>query len=131
VPDQVYGWGRSCSEFVPPVGKLGPHTAPLGMRFYTGTMFPTEYRGAIFVARHGSWNKTLKTGGDVVAVKLNRDGSVRAVEPFLTGFIGSNAYLGRPVDVAVMKDGSLLVSDDWNGAIYRVTYGTARPAFIR
>ena len=128
VPDQVYGWGRSCSEFVPPVGKLGPHAAPLGMRFYTGTMFPGEYRGAIFVARHGSWNKTVKTGGDVAAVKLNRDGSVRAVEPFLTGFIASNGYLGRPVDVAVMKDGSLLVSDDWNGAIYRVVYGNARPA---
>jgi glucose/arabinose dehydrogenase len=128
VPDQVYGWGRSCSEFAPPVAKLGPHTAPLGMRFYTGTMFPVDYRGAIFVARHGSWNKTVKTGGDVVAVKLNRDGSVRAVEPFLTGFIAGNAYVGRPVDVAMMKDGSLLVSDDWNGAIYRVTYGNARPA---
>ena len=97
------------------------------MRFYTGTMFPADYRGAIFVARHGSWNKTVKTGGDVVAVKLNRDGSVRAVEPFLTGFIANNAYLGRPVDVAVMRDGSLLVSDDWNGAIYRVIYGNARP----
>ena len=70
----------------------------------------------------------MKTGGDVVAVKLNRDGSVRAVEPFLTGFIAANAYLGRPVDVAMMRDGSLLVSDDWNGAIYRVTYGNARPA---
>ena len=105
-----------------------PHTAPLGLRFYTGTMFPPDYRGAIFVARHGSWNKTAKTGGDVVAVKLNRDGSVRAVEPFLTGFIANNAYLGRPVDVAMMKDGSLLVSDDWNGAIYRVTYGNARAA---
>jgi glucose/arabinose dehydrogenase len=128
VPDQVYGWGRVCSEFVAPVAKLGPHTAPVGMRFYTGTMFPADYRGAIFVARHGSWNKTVKTGGDVVAVKLNRDGSVRAVEPFLTGFIAANAYLGRPVDVAMMRDGSLLVSDDWNGAIYRVTYGNARPA---
>jgi glucose/arabinose dehydrogenase len=128
VPDQVYGWGRACSEFVAPVAKLGAHTAPLGMRFYTGTMFPADYRGAIFVARHGSWNKTVKAGGDVVAVKLNRDGSVRAVEPFLTGFIANNAYLGRPVDVAVMRDGSLLVSDEWNGAIYRVTYGNARPA---
>jgi glucose/arabinose dehydrogenase len=131
VPDQEFGWGRSCSEFVPPVAKMGPHAATLGMRFYTGTMFPPDYRGAIFVARHGSWNKTVKTGGDVVAVKLNRDGSVRSVEPFLTGFIANNNYLGRPVDVAMMKDGSLLVSDDWNGAIYRVTYGNARPAHAR
>ena len=131
VPDQEFGWGRSCSEFVPPVAKMGPHAAVLGMRFYTATMFPPEYRGAIFVARHGSWNKTVKIGGDVVAVKLNRDGTVRTVEPFLTGFIAGNAYLGRPVDLAVMKDGSLLVSDDWNGAIYRITYGNARPAHAR
>jgi glucose/arabinose dehydrogenase len=131
LPDQEFGWGRSCTEFVPPVAKLGAHAAVLGMRFYTGTMFPAEYRGAIFVARHGSWNKTVKIGGDVVAVKLNRDGTVRTVEPFLTGFIAGNAYLGRPVDVAMMKDGSLLVSDDWNGAIYRITYGGARPAHAR
>jgi glucose/arabinose dehydrogenase len=131
VPDQEFGWGRSCSEFVPPVAKMGPHAAALGMRFYTGTMFPPDYRGAIFVARHGSWNKTVKIGGDVVAVKLNRDGGVRAIEPFLTGFIANNNYLGRPVDVAMMRDGSLLVSDDWNGAIYRVTYGGARPAHAR
>ena len=118
-------------EFVPPVAKLGAHAAVLGMRFYTGTMFPAEYRGAIFVARHGSWNKTVKIGGDVVAVKLNRDGTVRTVEPFLTGFIAGNAYLGRPGRLAMMKDGSLLVSDDWNGAIYRITYGGARPAHAR
>ncbi len=126
VPDQEFGWGRSCSEFVPPVAKMGPHAAVLGMRFYTGNMFPPDYKDAIFVARHGSWNKTVKTGGDVVAVKLNKDGSVRSIEPFLDGFISDNNYLGRPVDVAMMKDGSLLVSDDWNGAIYRVTYGNAK-----
>jgi glucose/arabinose dehydrogenase len=101
------------------------------MRFYTGNMFPPDYKDAIFVARHGSWNKTVKTGGDVVAVKLNKDGSVRSIEPFLGGFISDNNYLGRPVDVAMMKDGSLLVSDDWNGAIYRVTYGNAKPAHAR
>jgi glucose/arabinose dehydrogenase len=131
VPDQEFGWGRSCSEFVPPVAKMGPHAAVLGMRFYTGNMFPPDYKDAIFVARHGSWNKTVKTGGDVVAVKLNKDGSVRSIEPFLGGFISDNNYLGRPVDVAMMKDGSLLVSDDWNGAIYRVTYGNAKPAHAR
>jgi glucose/arabinose dehydrogenase len=131
VPDQEFGWGHSCGEFVPPVAKLGPHAAVLGMRFYTGNMFPPDYKNAIFVARHGSWNKTVKIGGDVVAVKLNRDGSVRSVEPFLTGFLAGNNYLGRPVDVQMMRDGSLLVSDDWNGAIYRVTYGNAKAAHAR
>jgi glucose/arabinose dehydrogenase len=131
VPDQEFGWGRSCTDFVPPVAKMGPHAAVLGMRFYTGTMFPPDYKNAIFVARHGSWNKTVKTGGDVVVVRLNPNGTVRSVEPFLTGFIAGNNYLGRPVDVAMMRDGSLLVSDDWNGAIYRVTYGNAKPAHAR
>ena len=92
------------------------------MRFYTGSMFPKEYKNAIFVARHGSWNRTHKLGGAVVVVKLNKDGTVKSVEPFLTGFIRNNNYLGRPVDVQPLRDGSLLVSDDWNGALYRITY---------
>jgi glucose/arabinose dehydrogenase len=131
VPDQEFGWGKSCGDYVPPVAKMGAHAGVQGLRFYTGNMFPPDYRNAIFVARHGSWNKTVKIGGDVVVVRLNRDGSVRSVEPFLTGFLAGNNYLGRPVDVATMKDGSLLVSDDWNGAIYRVTYGNAKPAHAR
>jgi glucose/arabinose dehydrogenase len=101
---------------------MGPHSAVLGMRFYTGKMFPSQYRNAIFIARHGSWNRTRKIGGDVVVVKLNKDGSVRSQEPFLTGFLQNNQYSGRPVDVLVMNDGSLLVSDDYAGAVYRVTY---------
>ena len=84
---------------------MGAHTAVLGMRFYTGDMFPAEYKNAIFVARHGSWNRTKKLGGDVVVVKLNEDGSVASVEPFLTGFLDNNGYSGRPVDVQVMRDG--------------------------
>ena len=84
---------------------MGAHTAVLGMRFYTGDMFPAEYKNAIFVARHGSWNRTKKLGGDVVVVKLNEDGSVASVEPFLTGFLDNNCYSGRPVDVQVMRDG--------------------------
>jgi len=104
---------------------MGPHAAALGMRFYTGTMFPSEYRGGIFVARHGSWNRTHKFGGDIAFVKLNRDGSVKSVEPFITGFIVNNSYIGRPVDVQPMRDGSLLISDDYSGAVYRVTYGNA------
>jgi glucose/arabinose dehydrogenase len=123
ISDPEFGWGHSCSDFTPPVALMGAHTASLGMRFYTGAMFPKEYKNAIFVARHGSWNRTKKLGGDVVVVKLNPDGSVKSVQPFLTGFIADNKYLGRPVDVQPLKDGSLLVSDDWNGAVYRVIYG--------
>jgi glucose/arabinose dehydrogenase len=126
--DRELGWGRSCDEFVKPVALLGPHSAALGMRFYTGRMFPAEYRNAIFIARHGSWNRTKKIGGDVVVAKLNKDGTVRSIEPFLTGFIQNNDYLGRPVDVQVMKDGSLLVSDDYAGAVYRVTYESGKVA---
>ena len=126
--DREVGWGRSCDEFVKPVALLGPHSAALGMRFYTGRMFPTEYRNAIFIARHGSWNKTKKIGGDVVVAKLNQNGSVKSIEPFLTGFLQNNAYIGRPVDVQVMKDGSLLVSDDHAGAVYRITHSTERVA---
>jgi glucose/arabinose dehydrogenase len=122
IPDQEFGWGHSCNEFTKPVALLGPHSAPLGMRFYTGHMFPAEYRGAIFIARHGSWNKTHKIGGDIVVATLNKDGTVKSVKPFITGFLENNNYLGRPVDLAVMKDGSLLVSDDFNGAVYRVSY---------
>src|SRR5215475_14071257 len=127
-PDPEFGWGRKCSEFTPPVAKMGPHSASLGMRFYEGKMFPSEYKGGIFVARHGSWNRTVKFGGDVVFVKLNKDGTVKSWEPFLTGFLENNSYIGRPVDVELMKDGSLLVSDDWNGAVYRVSYG--KPARV-
>jgi glucose/arabinose dehydrogenase len=126
--DQELGWGKSCSDYIPPVGLMGPHTAALGMRFYTGNMFPKAYRNAIFVARHGSWNKSKKEGGDVVAVKLDKDGKVKSVEPFLTGFLADNKYVGRPVDVMQLKDGSLLVSDDWNGAVYRITYGKQKVA---
>jgi glucose/arabinose dehydrogenase len=126
--DPDFGWGHSCSEFTPPVGLMGPHAASLGMRFYTGSMFPKAYKEAIFVARHGSWNKSQKFGGDVAVVKLNKDGTVKSVEPFLTGFLENNSYVGRPVDVLQMKDGSLLVSDDWNGAVYRISYGKPKVA---
>jgi glucose/arabinose dehydrogenase len=120
--DREMGWGRSCDEFTPPVALMGPHSAALGLRFYTGTMFPREYRNALFIARHGSWNRTKKIGGDIVVAKLNVDGTVKSVQPFITGFLNNNEYWGRPVDVHVMKDGSMLISDDFAGAIYRVTY---------
>jgi glucose/arabinose dehydrogenase len=128
-PDPEFGWGRSCSEFTPPVAKMGPHSASLGMRFYTGSMFPAKYKNAIFVARHGSWNRSKKFGGDIVAVHLNKDGTVKNIEPIVTGFIGpDNNYIGRPVDVQMMKDGSLLISDDFNGAIYRLSAGNGKTA---
>jgi glucose/arabinose dehydrogenase len=128
LPDPEFGWGRKCSEFVPPVALTGPHSAGLGMRFYTGNMFPKKYKNAIFLARHGSWNRSQKVGGDVMVYHLNKDGTVKSSEVFLSGFLENNSYIGRPVDVEIMADGSMLVSDDWNGAIYRITYGKAKVA---
>jgi len=128
IVDPEFGWGKSCSEFTAPVALMGPHSASLGMRFYTGNLFPKAYKNAILVARHGSWNRSKKVGGDVLLVKLNKDGTVKSTEPFITGFLDNNSYIGRPVDVLPMKDGSVLVSDDWNGAVYRVTYGKPKMA---
>jgi glucose/arabinose dehydrogenase len=128
IPDPEFGWGHSCSEFTPPVGLMGPHAAALGMRFYTGSMFPKSFKNAIIVARHGSWNRTNKFGGDVVVVHLNKDGTVKNIEPLVTGFLEDNKYVGRPVDVMQLKDGSLLISDDWNGAVWRVSYGKQKVA---
>jgi len=121
MPDQEFGWGHKCEEFTKPVGLLGPHAAPLGMKFYTGQMFGPKYRNAIFMARHGSWNRSVKFGGDVAVVRLKPDGTMASLEPFMTGFIQNNSYVARPVDTLVLKDGSLLVSDDFNGAVYRVS----------
>jgi glucose/arabinose dehydrogenase len=120
--DPQYGWGKDCKSYVKPAALLGPHAAPLGMRFYTGNMFPAKYKNAIFIARHGSWNRTQKYAADIVVAYVEPNGRVTRIEPFLTGLVENNQYLGRPVDVLVMKDGSLLVSDDHNHAIYRITY---------
>jgi glucose/arabinose dehydrogenase len=128
IVDPEFGWGKSCADYTAPVTLLGPHSASLGMRFYTGSMFPKAYKNAIIVARHGSWNRSTKVGGDVLLVKLNKDGTVKSKEPFITGFLEDNKYVGRPVDILQLKDGSLLVSDDWNGAVYRVTYGKQKVA---
>jgi glucose/arabinose dehydrogenase len=120
--DPQFGWGKDCKSYVKPALLIGAHAAPLGMRFYTGKMFPAKYKNAIFLTRHGPWNKTEKYAADVVAIFIDGKGNAK-MEPFLTGLVENNQYLGRPADVMVMKDGSLLVSDDHNGAIYRVTYG--------
>jgi glucose/arabinose dehydrogenase len=125
--DPDYGKNRSCSEFAQPALKLGAHIAPLGMKFYTGKMFPAEYRNNIFIAMHGSWNRSTKQGYNVTRVVVNDKGKVVKSAPFLTGFLqdekGDPPMWGRPVDVLVMRDGALLVSDDYNGILYRVSYG--------
>ena len=121
IADPEYGRKRACSEFTAPAQALGPHVASLGMRFYTGTQFPAEYRGQIFIAEHGSWNRSHKIGYRVSLVRLAR-GKAVSYTPFATGWLQGESAWGRPADVLVLPDGSLLVSDDYAGAIYRITY---------
>ena len=122
LPDPQFGAGHSCDAYAQPVLNLGPHVASLGMRFYTGEQFPAAYRNNIFIANHGSWNRSQKTGFDVTRVVLDDQGHALRLEPFVTGWLqADNTFWGRPADVEVYKDGSLLISDDWNGAIFRVS----------
>lgn len=126
-PDPEFGGQRACREFVAPAAKFGAHVAALGMRFYTGRQFPPEYRNNAFVAQHGSWNRSRKSGYQVLRVVLDEQGRVQRQEPFIEGWlqldmVGRETVLGRPADVLVLPDGSLLVSDDFGGAIYRVRY---------
>jgi glucose/arabinose dehydrogenase len=120
--DPEFGWGKNCADYAKPALLTGPHAGTLGMRFYTGTMFPSQYQGAIFMARHGPWNRTQKYAADIVVAWPDGNGGIAKMEPFMTGLVENNAYLGRPVDMLVLKDGSMLVSDDHNGAIYRISY---------
>jgi glucose/arabinose dehydrogenase len=121
IPDPEYGKKKACSEFTPPAQNLGPHVAALGMRFYTGSMFPSEYRNQIFIAEHGSWNRSTPIGYRVTVVELKGNKAV-SYRPFAQGWLQGNRAWGRPVDVLVMPDGALLVSDDEAGAIYRIAY---------
>ena len=121
LPDPQFGAKHACSEFTRPAQKLGPHVASLGMRFYTGTMFPAQYRNQIFIAEHGSWNRSSKIGYRVALVRLEGSKAV-AYEPFATGWLQGETVTGRPSDVLVLPDGSLLVADDYAGAIYRISY---------
>ncbi|WP_408388596.1 PQQ-dependent sugar dehydrogenase [Paraburkholderia sediminicola] len=122
-PDPEFGKDHPCSAFTPPVVKLGAHVASLGMRFYSGSMFPAAYRDNIFIAEHGSWNRSKKVGYRVVRVITNPDGSNAHQEVFAEGWLQpGEAVWGRPADVQPMPDGSLLISDDYAGAVYRVTY---------
>jgi glucose/arabinose dehydrogenase len=124
VADKDIRKDRPCDGVTLPVATMGPHAAAMGIHFYTGSMFPAEYRNAAFVARKGSWNRTKKFGYDVVVVRADANGSNARVQPFMTGFMdpATDAFSGRPVYFLQMPDGSLLVSDEQLGAIYRVSY---------
>lgn len=132
VADPEFGTARDCARHTPPAQELGAHVAALGMRFYTGKQFPARYRNAIFVAEHGSWNRSRKAGYRVMAAILDGD-RVVAYEPFASGWLqnagsAQESVSGRPADVLVMPDGSLLVADDHAGAIYRIVYSGKTPA---
>ncbi|MGE5639085.1 MAG: PQQ-dependent sugar dehydrogenase [Clostridia bacterium] len=124
--DPQFGKNRSCAEFAKPAQLLGAHIAPLGIKFYNGKMFPAEYRGNAFIAMHGSWNRTTKQGYNISRVKIDAKGNASKPEPFVTGFLQDEKadppMWGRPVDLLVMKDGSMLFSDDYNGILYRISY---------
>jgi len=121
--DPKYGAGHQCSEFTPPALKLGAHVAPLGMKFYTGKQFPADYANNIFIAEHGSWNRHKYQGGSIVRVTTDPQGRHIKQQVFASGWLtGDQTYSGRPADVIVAADGSLMVADDWAGAIYRISY---------
>jgi glucose/arabinose dehydrogenase len=121
IKDPDFGKLGECNQAVRPERLLGPHVAPLGVKFYTGKNFPAAYRGQLFVAEHGSWNRKVKSGYRVTRLKLDGN-KVVSYEPFATGFHRGNEVFGRPVDLLQLDDGSLLVSDDEAGALYRVSY---------
>jgi len=123
IPDPKYAMGHKCAEFTPPVVNLGAHVAPLGMKFYTGKQFPAEYHNNIFLAEHGSWNRHQYQGARIVRIVVDPKGKQAKQEVFASGWIeGKQGYKGRPADILVAKDGSLLVADDWAGAIYQISY---------
>lgn len=122
IVDPEFGEGKQCSAYVAPVQELGPHVAPLGVKFYTGDQFPAEYKNQVLIAEHGSWNRSKKIGYRVTMVTLDDEGNATSYEPFIDGWLQGEEAWGRPVDVLVMPDGALLVSDDKAGVIYRVSY---------
>ena len=123
IADPEFGDQRPCSEFVAPVQNLGAHVAPLGIKFYTGSMFPEEYRNQLFIAEHGSWNRSTKVGYRITLVKLDGNKAL-SYEPFIDGWLDdeSQDQFGRPVDILLLDDGSMLISDDYGDAVYRVSY---------
>jgi glucose/arabinose dehydrogenase len=121
ISDPEFGLKHPCREFVPPELELGPHVASLGMRFYTGSMFPEAYKNQIFIAEHGSWNRTIPVGYRITLARIEDNRAVK-YEVFAEGWLRTLLAWGRPVDVLVMPDGALLVSDDKAGAVYRISY---------
>ncbi len=120
--DEEFGKGKDCADYTPPVAKLDAHGAPLGLAFYTGKMFPAEYKNRLFVTQHGSWNRTEKVGYRVLVLEVQPDGKVLNISVFAAGWLQGEAVTGRPNDVLVMPDGALLVSDDLADVIYRISY---------
>src|SRR6185295_6778887 len=125
IKDPEHNGGKACAEFTAPDRLLGPHVAAIGMRFYTGSMFPAQYRNSVFIAEHGSWNRSKPIGYRVSFVKIE-DGQAVSYEPFAAGWLKGSTASGRPADVLVMPDGALLVSDDKAGRIYRISYEGAK-----
>ncbi|MGB2759959.1 MAG: sorbosone dehydrogenase family protein [Maribacter stanieri] len=123
VKDPEFGDLHPCSDFVSPALQLDAHVAPLGIKFYTGNMFPSEYKGKAFIAEHGSWNRSKKVGYRIMMVNIE-DGEAVSTEPFIDGWLNEveQKATGRPVDILLLKDGSMLISDDYGDAIYRVSY---------
>jgi glucose/arabinose dehydrogenase len=121
IADPKYGNRRDCDEFRKPAQNLGAHVAALGLSFYTGKQFPQQYRGQLFIAEHGSWNRSKKSGYRITLVELS-DGRPVSYKPFATGWLRNESVSGRPVDIVMAADGALLVSDDREGRIYRISY---------
>jgi len=124
LPDPEFGIGKNCEDYVAPIQKLGPHVAPLGLEFYTGTQFPQGYANQVFIAEHGSWNRSFPIGYRVTLVGLNAAGESTGYRPFATGWMddATGEYWGRPVDIELLPDGSMLVSDDFKNVVYRIFY---------
>ncbi|WP_373019276.1 sorbosone dehydrogenase family protein [Muriicola sp.] len=124
IPDPEFGDLRPCSDFTAPAQNLGAHVAPLGVKFSPGTMFPVDYNNMALIAEHGSWNRSKKSGYRITMVKLDENQQAVSYETFIDGWLddATQEQFGRPVDLLFLKDGSLLISDDYGDAIYRVTY---------
>ena len=124
IADRDFPRANACAGVTLPVQTMGPHAAAMGLHFYTGSMFPAEYRNMLFVARKGSWNRTQKFGYDVVTVRTDASGQNPRIQAFMTGFLDSSndSFSGRPTYMLQLPDGSMLISDEQNGAIYRITY---------
>jgi glucose/arabinose dehydrogenase len=123
VPDPELSAGKSASNYTKPARKLGPHVAALGLKFYTGKQFPAQYRNQILIPEHGSWNRSQKIGYRLTLVKLDPTGrQALSYETFAEGWLQGQQSWGRPVCLLVLADGSLLVSDDQNDAVYRISY---------